>query len=172
MFEITEALKNRFYTKVRKSEGCWMWLGTKRAKYGGFWIDRAAHSAHRISYLIHKGEIPDGLWVLHTCDVRMCVNPDHLYVGTPKQNTADARDRGRLTTGEKHWTSREKERRTRGEKHGKSKFTESQVMEIRKKSQEGLPYRKLAILYGVSNCCIQSIIYGKTWTHLPLLPRK
>ena len=70
--------------------------------YGMFWMNNKTIGAHRASYLLNKGEIHDGKWVLHTCDNKKCINPLHLYLGDHKQNTIDAINRGRLATGERH----------------------------------------------------------------------
>ena len=90
-------LKERFEAKVKAVEsGCHEWQSTlHRDGYGKFWLETGQVQAHRVAYQIYKGEIADGLWVLHTCDNRKCVNPDHLYLGTAKQNTNDMHKRAR-----------------------------------------------------------------------------
>jgi len=78
--------------------GCWLWTGTllgKNKLYGQMWYGKKKEKAHRISYELFNGPITDGLYVLHTCDVRSCVNPKHLYLGTQLQNMHDAYARGR-----------------------------------------------------------------------------
>lgn len=90
-------LKERFEAKVKKMEnGCHEWQSTlHRDGYGKFWHETGQVQAHRMSYQIHHGEVPDGMWVLHRCDNRKCVNPEHLYLGDAKQNAQDMHNRGR-----------------------------------------------------------------------------
>jgi len=86
-----------FWSKVKKNEfGCWSWTGAKdRRGYGQMRVDRKHVSAHRMSWLIHYGPIPDGMCVLHKCDTRECVRPDHLFLGTAKDNSQDMMTKGR-----------------------------------------------------------------------------
>jgi hypothetical protein len=93
----------RFYPKISiNKNGCWIWTGKVQSKgYGelstGSWktSNRVVYRAHRLSYLIHVGDIPEGMHVCHTCDVRLCVNPDHLWVGTNHDNVLDCHAKGR-----------------------------------------------------------------------------
>ena len=91
----------RFLAKVNKTETCWEWIGLRNpAGYGRFYLHeidpRAARPAHRAAYHLFIGEIPAGMWVLHSCDNKWCVNPDHLRVGDRTDNARDASERGRL----------------------------------------------------------------------------
>ena len=144
------AMKDRFFEKVAKGDGddCWMWLATKTVGgYGQMRIGKVFQLAHRISYEVHIGEIPRGLYVLHHCDVRGCVNPSHLFVGTQSDNIKDAMRKGRIA---------------RGERSGTSKLTEQQVEQIR--AHTGTQ-REIAKLMGVWQGCISSIKSGRRWAH-------
>jgi len=78
--------------------GCWLWTGAlSDTGYGSLRTSEGLFNAHRASYLAHVGPIPDGLWVLHSCDIRSCCNPYHLFLGTRRDNIADASAKGRLS---------------------------------------------------------------------------
>jgi hypothetical protein len=88
----------RFFDKINKTETCWIWTAGSRGKtgYGSFKLNGKVIDAHRVSYQIHKGEIPSGLYVCHTCDNRKCVNPSHLFLGTPKDNWQDGVNKNKI----------------------------------------------------------------------------
>ena len=102
--ELTEEQLKRFWAKVNKEaeNGCWEWTAAANSKgYGQFSIGGVSKSTHKISYIIHKGEIPDGLMICHTCNNPPCVNPNHLYAGTGKDNAQQAAKEGRLASQQK-----------------------------------------------------------------------
>lgn len=147
-----DLLKARIFNKCRMSEtGCWIWTGPQNGKgYGVFYTGNKDRSAHRISYEVFKGPIPDGLHVLHRCDTPACVNPAHLRAGTVKENMAEREARGR--------------RDVRGEQIGTSKLTEAQIREI--KASAGISQKALAEKYGVKPTHIWRIRTGKSWAHV------
>ena len=147
-------LYERFLTFVVKLEDCWEWSGyVDNHGYGRIMTDRGPVRAHRVSYVLHHGEVPGGQYVLHHCDNRKCVNPTHLYVGTHSQNMRDKVQRGRAFTGDAKG----------GEAHGRAKLTDEQVYKIRASDK---PNPTLARQYGVTPSAIGLIKRRKTWVHL------
>jgi len=143
-----------FAANVKKSNGCWLWQGpiNPRHKYGQLTVAGQAIRAHRASYAIHHGPIPNNLWVLHSCDNPPCVNPDHLFLGTPKRNSQDMAKKGRSS---------------KGEKNARSKLTSKQVEEIRMLAWTKTMLQKdIAEKYGVSKGAISLICNGINWSHL------
>jgi len=98
--ENKEIYESFFWSKVNKTDGCWEWNRTpSKSGYGNVVRRRKQISSHRASWEIHYGPIPNGLWVLHKCDNKLCVRPDHLYLGTNSDNQRDAVHRGLNTVG-------------------------------------------------------------------------
>jgi HNH endonuclease len=96
--------RERFWTKVIKSENCWEWQGVKNGDgYGQFKRDGQMVPAHRIAFELIHGEIPNGLYVLHQCDNPPCVKPSHLYLGTQFDNMRDMFQKGRDNPGGRKW---------------------------------------------------------------------
>ena len=150
------SLEKRFWLKVdrRSDTECWNWIGKVKLKegYGRFKIGQKGILVHRYSYVLHIGNIPEKMLVLHKCDNPACVNPKHLFLGTDKDNSADKIS---------------KNRHAFGEKNGAAKLTEYQVREIRcAYSENNVSQEALARLYGVSGRLICDIVHRKIWKHL------
>ena len=140
--------------------GCWLWTGayfwdSKRGnRYGKIYVKGKLCRAHRISWELYEGTIPDGLYVLHKCDNHACVNPAHLYLGTQAQNVLDTRDRGRMN----HANA------CRGEKRPNAKLTVEQAFEVRAlASSRAMPQTKIAAMFGISQSVVGRIARGKAW---------
>ena len=150
-----QKIHQRFWAKVNKTKTCWIWTGYKaRNGYGCFGL--SAHvgpqKAHRVSWMLEHGEVPDDLCVLHKCDNPSCVRPDHLFLGTLKDNSQDMVRKGRD--------------RSQGSKNPRSKLNEEDVIEIRRLSKLGKTGYKLAKCYGISPASISLIINRKNWLHI------
>jgi hypothetical protein len=160
-----KTVEERFWEKVKKGIGdeCWQWIGARsRHGYGNFGIrpGRTAR-AHRFSYEQERGPIPVGLMVLHRCDNRLCVNPEHLFIGTQIDNMRDM-----VLKGRRGFVRLPKESQPRGEKHGGSKLTASDVIEIRRRRDGGERYVRLAEAFGVTSGQIRAIAKRENWSHI------
>jgi hypothetical protein len=139
--------------------GCWLWTRyIGQHGYGVTYHDGRATLVHRLAYSLAIGPIPDGLCVLHRCDVQPCFNPEHLFLGTLIDNNADMVAKGRhntagLALGREYY----------GERHGAAKLTERQVREIKMSDEQG---RLLAARYGVAEQTICNIRKGRRWAHV------
>lgn len=178
-------IEARFWPKVKQTEGCWLWLGAKNPDgYGVFRIKNRGTSAHRIAYALKVGHIPTGVSVLHSCDNRSCVRPDHLFLGTQLENVNDMmkKGRGHKARGDLNASRLYPEKRPRGDTHpfrlhpelhaqgeraANAKLKEGQVIEIRRSWEaRELSQHALARKYGVTLTTVNSIVNGKTWRHL------
>lgn len=139
----------RFESKFIKTATCWLWsaaMGT--SGYGHFWLNGRPQPASQASYRLYVGEIPAGLFVLHECDNRMCVNPDHLFLGTNQENVADMVA---------------KNRQAKGVEVAASKLSEEQVLSIRSDVRS---QRKIGKDHGISHTQVGHIKAGKFWRHV------
>jgi hypothetical protein len=150
-------MQERFWPKVRKTNGCWEWVGArwqgkfKELRYGKFSVDGRPRPAHRISWELNRGPIPEGMLVLHRCDNQGCVRPDHLYLGTHADNTRDAIERNRMCHGERIWTH---------------KLTAKDVPLIRAMAAAGVSAEKIGPHFGVVGRTVRYILEGRSWKHV------
>jgi len=146
---------DRFWSHVDVCDenSCWLWRGsTKGRGYGQYRSDGANLLAHRVAYAYASGcDIPDGMVVRHSCDNPLCCNPSHLSIGTQRENMQEAGERGRMV---------------RGVQHKLAKFSEEDVLEIRRLWAAGSTQVELADLYGVNQSTISMIVRGKNWSWL------
>lgn len=158
---------SRFESKFVKKSGCWIWEASLNNKgYGQFSIKRSVNKlAHRISYQIYIGDIPKGLCVLHKCDNPKCVNPDHLFLGTKKDNMIDKENKNR-GNHEKASKTMIRKGHNRGEKQWMCKLTNNDIIEIRKLHSKGLTHEEIASKYPVERRQIGKIINKESWKHL------
>lgn len=162
------SLEERFWEKVRKGPGendCWEWTGGLSEGYGHLRIDGRDEKAHRLSWKMHRGEIPRGKCVLHTCDNRPCIRSTHLYVGTKKRNALDREERGRgnHATGQRHGCATHPGLH-KGERNGRAKLTEQLVRELRiLHARDGVKKAELARRFVLSRTAVGDIISRKLW---------
>ena len=154
-----KTLEERFWAKVDKDgpNRCWDWTAcTSSSGYGQIKVDGKMKLAHRVSYELHNGPIPEGLCVLHKCDRPRCVNPDCLFLGTHSENMIDMKEKGR------GW-------KAKGSAQGNSKLNESQVSLIKNFLARDLGFGSCAFLgrwFEVNRETISEIKHGRCWSHI------
>jgi len=185
MFESdgTLFLGQQFWIRVNKNSTtpevngarCWEWLGSLDSTgYGAFALGKREnggsknHKAHRLAWMSTHGRIPVGKILLHSCDNRVCVNPAHLRVGTPAENSADMAAKGRASQGDGHYSRTSPELLARGTNNARARLDEDQVIAIREKFA-GIrgQLSELAREYGMPVTAIHEIVNNKVWKHLP-----
>jgi hypothetical protein len=150
--QVSEKDRLRFWAKVDRNGtgGCWLWTAGRIGNgYGQFSVggrrQRRPVYAHRFSWSVTRGPIPDGLFVCHACDVRLCVNPSHLFLGTHTDNMADARAKRRLSVP----------------RPGRQKVTDRQLSEIAEQALRGVPQNVIAERYNLSPAYICLLLKGE-----------
>lgn len=145
---------DRYTDKISSTSGCWLWTGyLDKDGYGKIiYSNKRTAKAHRFSYTRYIGKIPAGMLVCHTCDIRNCVNPEHLFIGTSRDNTQDMVSKGRGIFGARHASTH---------------FTEEDVLNIRYMYSSGdCTQKNIAKLYEVTTASIWSIVHRKSWKHI------
>lgn len=161
--QMGELQLKRFWAKVQKGDECWEWTSSLNNQgYGTIGIHWKHHLAHRVSFMVANGPFPKRLKVLHKCDNPKCVRPDHLFLGTMKDNTKDCE---------------QKDRNCRGSRSHKAKVSEEDVLRMRALYHAGTPMRTLVAEFGLTQATISVALRGLKWKHVggpiaPTLPRK
>lgn len=158
----------QFWAYVKKTDGCWEWIGARTVEGYGNLLWRGSYSkAHRVALALDGRPLPPGMCALHKCDNPPCVRPDHLYVGTKQQNAIDRETRGRGVhlRGDAHPARRDKGSRA-GTRNGRSKLNEAKVREIRERRKAGESAKVLGSEYGVSTTVIYHIEQRKLWAEV------
>jgi len=145
-----ERLESLFDCHVIRKDGCWDWEGSLRRGYGRIKVNGKAMGAHRISWIIHNGDIPEGMFVCHKCDNKLCTNPKHLFLGSAKDNTRDM-------------VKKERHKGGKGEGHGQSKLTVKNVKKIKELLDKGVSVSDIASFFKVGKSTIDDIKFGRTW---------
>lgn len=144
----------RFLAKVEKTDTCWIWTGCLNSDgYGNIKHQDRTISAHRMSYIIFCGEIPKGMSVCHKCDVRNCVNPSHLFLGTHADNMHDCSIKNRV-------------RCQVGEKNNNAVLTANIVLQMREMYANGLSFPEIQKIFNTRRTATRSAIKGITWKHV------
>lgn len=201
---LTEQDIARFWEKVDRRgttehPDCWIWTGsTNQTGYGQMHLGslsdgtRRPQLAHRIAWVITHQEIPDGLYVLHRCDVPSCVNPSHLWLGTADDNSKDMVAKGRhyslthpelvprgeqsgrythperTSRGDSHYARLHPEKLARGERVGSAKLTEAKVKEIFELRELGWTTVAIGHHFGIDHTTVGDILHRRLWKHVPI----
>ena len=137
---------------VKGPDDCWLWQKAKNnSGYGWMFVGEKNWLAHRLSWILHNGEIPEGICVLHKCDVRTCVNPKHLFLGTRRDNNFDMIQKGRRRPD------------VRGSARSDAKLTEEKVLEIRASADKS---SSLASRFNVTATLINTVRKRRAWAHI------
>ncbi len=157
----------KFWNHVEKTGTCWLWTGAKTTnKYSCVYRNNKTQTGSRYVWINTFGAIPNGLFVLHRCDVRHCVNPDHLFLGTHQENMKDRNSKSRQAIGNRNGRKTKPEHTARGEKSAKAKLNSVQVLEIRELYVNGESRAELARKYSISWNAVNAIIERKVWRHV------
>ncbi len=159
-----------FWANVSRGEpqACWLWMaGRFNDGYGCVAWEGKARRAHRVAWQIANGPIAGAMLVCHRCDVALCCNPDHLFVGTQQDNMTDKVAKGRQAKGLGAPAHLYPERRPRGETHGHHTLTESIVLELRALKSRGGNLAEAARRFNIGCAAAYAAAAGRNWRHVP-----
>lgn len=177
----------RFWSSLDRSGDCWLWTGAcTQEGYARVRSPFGRHYVHRIAYLLTHGDIPDGMYVCHHCDVRNCCNPDHLFIGTPTDNAWDMIQKGRHAFQTQAYPGERRNIRAKRhdpparasvrqprppikyrDAHKGARLTDDQIVLIRELHAAGAGgYKTLAVRFGVSKQVIAGIVTGRYHKHV------
>lgn len=143
-------MKNKLLAKIKYINDCWEWQGSlHRQGYGHFPYKRKILLAHRVSWNLFNGYIPENIKVCHKCDNPKCINPEHLFLGSQKENVDDM--------------FQKKRKDHQGEKHPRAKLTKEKVLEIRQMIEKGISQEIICKKYNITNGHVGSIKHRRTW---------
>lgn len=148
-----KTLKQIFEDKyIKLDNGCWQWTANISTNgYGQISRNKTTCRAHRIAYNLYIGEIPEGMVVCHKCDNKLCVNPDHLFIGTQEDNIRDCLN---------------KDRNAYGSRNAKAKLKEDDIFSIKVRYKNGVTMQEIGNIFGVSKNTISQVINNKTWAKI------
>lgn len=167
----------RFWKKVDKDISeiyyngtkCWEWQKGRISGYGCSKIEGHVILSHRVSWILSNGDIENDLCILHRCDNRKCVNPDHLFIGTKGDNNRDRENKGRgnHAFGDRNGSRKHNEKMLRGNENGNAKLTELQVIEMINLYRNGETNKeKLGRMFGINGSHVGNIVNRRNWKHL------
>lgn len=145
----------RLLNRIKIVNGCWEWQSfiCPRTGYGRIRYERKLMTAHRLSYIFHKSEIPKNMLVCHTCDNHKCINPEHLFLGTHADN---AKDMVKKARGSSHL----------GEKNQRALLNEKTVLEVRKMHLDGMKIKDIANKFNIKYFTCLDVINRRNWNHI------
>jgi hypothetical protein len=150
-----EITKKRFLERIKKENQCWIWCGyISKHGYGVSSYRSKSFLSHRLSWVLFKGFLPKELDVCHHCDNPKCVNPDHLFLGTAKDNIRDCFNKKRKSH--------------KGEKHPRAKIQEKDVIKIFELRKNGWTHQKLADRFKLKQGTISNILHRRIWKHVDI----
>lgn len=153
---MNQKLIDKFWSNVQKGnpDECWIWIGSPSGNgYGQLRFEGVTYRSNVLSYLINKGNIPARMYICHTCDNPICVNPNHLFVGTPSDNAKDRQQKGRG-------------RPMDGENNSNNRFTKESIIQMRSMFQKGYLCNEIAHIFDTNPEYVRNVVKRKVWKDL------